>query len=66
MSILKEDGDVIEMTICKQKQSEALFQGIMSIQSACHPARDNFKTALSRANQQCSYAFPLSILVFIS
>ena len=66
MDILKEVGDVIEMTICKQKQSETLCQGIMSIQNTCHPARDNFKTALSRANKQCPYAFPLSILFFIS
>ena len=66
VNILKEDSDVIEMTICKQRQSETLCQGIMSIQNACYPARDNFKTALSRANQQCSYAFQLSILFFIS
>ena len=40
----------------------------MSIQNACHPARQNFKTALSRNNQECSYkenAIPLSILLYI-
>lgn len=63
MNIIKEDDDVIEMTICKQKQSETLCQGIMSIQNACHPARENFITAVSRANQECTYASPLSILL---
>ena len=33
MNIVKEDGDVIEMTICKQKQSETLCQGIMKMAS---------------------------------
>ena len=40
----------------------------MSIQSACHPACENFKTALSRANQECPYKeneIPLSILLYI-
>ena len=40
----------------------------MSIQNACHPARQNFKTALSRANQECRYkenAILLSILWYV-
>ena len=33
MNIVKEDGDVIEMTIWKLKQSETLCQGIMKMAS---------------------------------
>ena len=82
MNSLTKDGDEIKMTICKAviftaglgrlmfaiSQRKAEWDGIMSIQNACHLARQNFKTALSRANQECPYkenAILLSILLYV-
>ena len=75
MNIVKEDGDVIEMTICKLKQSETLCQGIMKMASRLIDLITKKKTnyicntlfLLISKKQICTYStlFSLSLAVVL-